>query len=519
FNPAAGRIFGVVPAQILGRCAEDVLPPRGAAAIRAIDERVMSEDRTITVEDVLPTANGERTFLITRGPLHDESGAVVGLSGISRDITERIELERRLREREAALHRSQVIAGLGHAVIGPGGRIEDVSQALPALLGRSRTDMPADIRAFLEWVHPEERESVREKILGLGPDVLRADFEYRLQRGDGSWMEIRQDIVPLDEGDGAARTRWFSTLLDVTEHKNAERALRGATARLQAVKDSTLNQMAVLDAAGIINDVNNAWRSFGRANGRGTGGLGERDDVGTDYLAVCRQAAGSDPDARLALDGIAEVLRGERDAFAMEYACHSPTQQRWFAMSVTPLRFQRGGAVIVHTDISKRKRDEVELTQHRDHLEELVAERSADLRQANLALSDAEAFLRMLADNIPARVAYWHRDLTCGFVNRVYCDHYGVTREDLIGRRMEDFFGSEAAAERMPRVNDVLAGEAQHFEVEEKRKADGGWAHTWVHYIPDRHGDEVHGFFVLATDVSEAKKAEQRLQQANAALV
>ncbi|HEX7439612.1 MAG TPA: response regulator, partial [Caldimonas sp.] len=101
---------------------------------------------------------------------------------------------------------------------------------------------------------------------------------------------------------------------------------------------------------------------------------------------------------------------------------------------------------------------------------------------------------------------------------RVYCERYGVTREQLIGRTIEDFFGSEAAAERMPRVNVVLAGEAQHFEVEEKR-ADGGWAHTWVHYIPDRQGDEVRGFLVLASDISDTKKAELRLQLVNQELV
>jgi two-component system sensor histidine kinase/response regulator len=516
YNPAACRTFGTTPAQMLGRTAEEVQPSEVAAAMRAIGERVMAEDRTITVEEVMPTPSGERTFFTTRAPLHDESGAVVGLFGISRDITERIALEQRLREREAALRRSQTVAGLGHAVIGPDGAIEDVSEALPALLGRSPADMPADIRTFLESVHPDERTLVREKILALGSDALSADFEYRLQRGDGSWMEIRQNTVLLD-GYGSAGTRWFATLLDVTAHKDAERALREAAVRLQAVKDSTLSQMAVLDAAGVIVDVNNAWRSFGPSDGRGAGALGARDDVGADYLQVCRRAGANDPDARLALDGIEQVLRGERDAFALEYACHSPGEQRWFSMSVTPLRLQTGGAVVVHTDISKRKSDEIELASHRHHLEELVAERSSDLWQANLALSDAEAFLRTVADNVPARIAYWHRDLTCGFVNRVYCDWYGLGQE-IVGRRAEQIFGVEGAGERMARALAVLGGTPQDFEVIEPRP-DGTQSTTAVHYIPHWQDDQVRGFFVLASDVSEAKKSELRLQEANAALI
>ncbi|HZV91675.1 MAG TPA: response regulator, partial [Caldimonas sp.] len=61
-------------------------------------------------------------------------------------------------------------------------------------------------------------------------------------------------------------------------------------------------------------------------------------------------------------------------------------------------------------------------------------------------------------------------------------------------------------------------GEAQHFERVET-SADGRRAMTWIHYVPDRHGEEVRGFFVLASDISELKEAEGRLQRANAELV
>ncbi|HEX7436311.1 MAG TPA: PAS domain-containing protein, partial [Caldimonas sp.] len=116
------------------------------------------------------------------------------------------------------------------------------------------------------------------------------------------------------------------------------------------------------------------------------------------------------------------------------------------------------------------------------------------------------------------RIAYWHRDLTCGFVNRVYREWHGKGRDELVGRTLAEIFGAATATDRMARVDAVLGGAAQHFEAEEK-KADGTQGFSSVHYIPDRQDDEVRGFFVFASDVSEAKKAEQRLQQANAALV
>jgi two-component system sensor histidine kinase/response regulator len=224
-NPAAGRTFGLDPASMLGRTAADVLPPEGAEPIRILDERVMAEDRMVTVEETLATTTGPRTFFITRGPLHDESGAVVGLFGISRDITERNDLERRLRQREAALRRSQIVASLGHVVMGPDGSIEDISEALPALIGRSSEEMPRDIRGFLEWVHPDDRVALREQIRQLSTGAERADFRYRLQRGDGTWMHILNSTVPVAADDGSDGVHWFATLQDVTTQKQAEHEL------------------------------------------------------------------------------------------------------------------------------------------------------------------------------------------------------------------------------------------------------------------------------------------------------
>jgi PAS domain S-box-containing protein len=52
------------------------------------------------------------------------------------------------------------------------------------------------------------------------------------------------------------------------------------------------------------------------------------------------------------------VIDGSVLGFAMEYPCHSPDQQRWFSMSVTPLRTNNGGVVVAHGDITKRKQIE-----------------------------------------------------------------------------------------------------------------------------------------------------------------
>ena len=114
--------------------------------------------------------------------------------------------------------------------------------------------------------------------------------------------------------------------------------------------------ISIIDSAGRIVLVNQAWTDFARDNGG-------RDTLsvqpGANYLAVCRGAATVDLDARRAVAGIEAVLAGGAPQFAMEYACHSPEEQRWFFMTVTPLvSGESRGAIISHVDITHAKEAE-----------------------------------------------------------------------------------------------------------------------------------------------------------------
>jgi two-component system sensor histidine kinase/response regulator len=406
-----------------------------------------------------------------------------------------------------------IAAGSTDAIIGKtlAGTVISWNPGAEQLFGYSAGEIIGrDVNVLIPPDRLAEEDLIRDAV-GRGERV--SSLETMRLRKNGELVPVSLNISPIRDASGAV-VGISKIARDMTERTRAEAKLLESAAFVRAVGDSVLNHMAVLDRNGVILTVNAAWEKFALENGVDSAPL-PRWGVGADYLAICRGATGPSADeAMAAAQGIESVLAGRRESYALDYRCDAPTKVRWFQMSVTPLKTSAGGAVVVHSDISERRRNEAELERHRLHLEEMVAERSADLLRANLALSDAEAFLRTLADNIPGRIAYWRRDGTCGFVNRVYCEWHGVAREDLMGRTMEEFVGREVAAERMPRVAAVLAGEAQHFEVDEKR-ADGGWAYTWVHYIPDRQGDEVHGFFVLASDISEAKKAELRLHLLN----
>ncbi|POZ53508.1 GGDEF domain-containing protein [Methylovulum psychrotolerans] len=120
-----------------------------------------------------------------------------------------------------------------------------------------------------------------------------------------------------------------------------------------AVFDSLQQQIAVIDDTGSIIDVNYAWICFGAENNLSP----EFSSIGSNYLDIVRYSHFmGDQLAVQALQGILTVINCTSPHFYYEYPCHSPNQQRWFIMRVSPL--QDGPKrlfVIAHYDITERK--------------------------------------------------------------------------------------------------------------------------------------------------------------------
>ncbi|MFZ4288949.1 response regulator [Variovorax sp. HJSM1_2] len=182
-------------------------------------------------------------------------------------------------------------------------------------------------------------------------------------------------------------------------------------------------------------------------------------------------------------------------------------------------------------DVTERKELEVGLTEHRDQLEAQVEQRTAALVSALeergkaqhkseeliVQLKAAEDFMRLIADSIPGRIAYWGQDLRCRFVNRGYGQWFGLAEGEILGKSVQELQGPEYFERMRPRVMGALAGEVQDFEREEFNQK-GERAVTRVQYLPDWRDGRVEGFIVLATNITSHKRAEEQLQLSNAQL-
>ncbi len=132
-------------------------------------------------------------------------------------------------------------------------------------------------------------------------------------------------------------------------------ALRQSEAFSVAILDSVFAEIAVLDRAGMIVAVNQPWRQFAAENGVNAGVVPPRTGAGSNYLAACAGETGSTTEAGSTIRaGVQAVLDGRLPSFSVDYPCHSPNEERWFTLNVTPLGASDGGVVVAHTNVTQR---------------------------------------------------------------------------------------------------------------------------------------------------------------------
>ncbi|MFV9504791.1 MAG: PAS domain-containing protein [Oscillochloridaceae bacterium umkhey_bin13] len=219
----------------------------------------------------------------------------------------------------------------------------------------------------------------------FGFPVLRGErAEIDLLRPTGGIQVAEMRVVDTEwEGSSAQ----LISLRDITEYRRAQQALRDAEAFNWAILNSLSVHVAVLDASGTIIAVNDAWCDFARQNGDPdllyTG-------IGVNYFDVCRGAAGPWSDEALpAVAGMRDVLAGRSQIFEIEYPCHSPDEERWFVLRAVPLRGERPGLVVSHTNVTKQ-RQMAQIAAEAAALRDQLTARDREMRGVN-RISQREA--------------------------------------------------------------------------------------------------------------------------------
>ena len=191
--------------------------------------------------------------------------------------------------------------------------------------------------------------------------------EVWLRRKDGTLFraEVRPGEIPY--AGGVAVCALIRDAADEVRGKS-----RDSSTFARSAIDSLSAHVAILDESGTIVATNRPWRRFAEANGAAPAEVSED----ANYLQVCDAAAGRNcADAAAFARGMRAVLSGRREAFDLEYPCHSPTERRWFVGRVT--RFadtEPPWAVVAHENVTERRKAEEALRDQKVLLETILRE-------------------------------------------------------------------------------------------------------------------------------------------------
>jgi PAS domain S-box-containing protein len=140
---------------------------------------------------------------------------------------------------------------------------------------------------------------------------------------------------------------------------------------------------------------------------------------------------------------------------------------------------------------------------------------SAVITQTDEAPTQAQdGLLRSITDRIPARLAYYDKNLICRFANQAHASRYGKTPAEMVGSPLSQVVRPEILPDILPRVAQALSGQTQTFEAE-RVGADGLRNYFEIHYIPDFRDGAVEGIFIELHDISERRRTEEFVLHAN----
>jgi PAS domain S-box-containing protein len=254
FTTPDGRLLDANPAlvRMLGCGSKEELQARNFrefyndplvrdALVREIEEKGSVEDREI----VLRHASGKNIHCLASGfAIRDASGRMVTIQGTLIDISERLEMERRLRQEQEFIRR--LIANFPDviAVLDRNGKYTYVSHRVQDMLGNPPQVFIGE--QMDRWSHPDDKPKLWEMFRKLlEGEQSQIQFEFRAQHRDGSWRTLKASAGPLYH-DGRINGI-VASARDVTDAKRIEQQFA------QSEKFAAMGQMLV----GAAHELNN----------------------------------------------------------------------------------------------------------------------------------------------------------------------------------------------------------------------------------------------------------------------
>lgn len=484
-NRELSRFVGKTKMEILGK-DDSVVFPDAADRLMAEDRRVIEFEQVETSEETLPTVGGARTFLVTRGPLHDAEGAVTGLFGVARDITERKFQEREIQASEARFR--AIFNGVNDAIFlhdAATGAILEANQKVAEMYGYSKQEARRLSISQLSaneppYTHREAECRVAEAKRGMTPV-----FEWLARRSDGStfWVEISMRRVEI-----AGRDCILELVRDISERKQAETLMRERLALQEQL--AAISATVPLAICSIERKHDGSFRipyaspAIEALFGFSRGVLAE--DAACLLAAIVPEDAGA---MRSSLAKSAQSMESWRKEFRYQ---HPRRGEIWVEGHLAPQR-ELDGCILWHgflTDITDRKQGEATL-----HKLSQAVEQSP----VSIMITDPAGGIE--------------------YVNRKFSEVSGYSLQELLGRNPRLLKSGETPQEVYRDLWQTITAGGEWAGEFHNRKKNGElfWEFERILPIRDTSGN-IASFLAIKEDITERKKTAEEIRRLNETL-
>jgi PAS domain S-box-containing protein len=395
WNKAAEELYGVTREEAIGRTVYELWPHEDADRMYAADLALIESGIAEDFPDRIAVTRhrGAIHVHMRKVALRDRAGKISHLLITAEDITGRRAAEARLRQSELQFRSLTQLSSDWYwetdedfrLTVLSGGETEENRQWISGFLGKARWEIDTSPHNQQLWAdHRAELER---------HETFR-DFEYERLDSDGRVSVLCISGEPFfDTGGHFAGYRGVGS--DITARKEVENALRASETRFRAVVAALAEGVVLRDAQGQIIDCN---ASAERILGRSLAQMKGKTSVGWDWQPL-REDGSLLPEE----DMPSVVARRTGQPQSNRVICYRKPDGNvlWTLINVQPL-FEGAtqvptGFVTTMTDISRRKRDEMEIVRLNVDLENRVLRRTAQLEAANKEL---EAFSYSVAHDL-----------------------------------------------------------------------------------------------------------------------
>jgi PAS domain S-box-containing protein len=357
-NPAAERVFGYKPAELIGQSVRVLIPPERHAEEDEILARLKRGERVNHFETVRLAKGGRPVDVsLTISPVHDASGAVVAISKIVRDISE----HKRARATQAYL--AAIVESSEDAILAKdlNGIIRSANSAAERVFGYTASEL---VGQSIRILVPPDRQTEEDEILArVRAGEHLEHFETCRLSKSGRELDISLSVSPIRDNSGAI-IGVAKIARDISEQKRLARDLAAQQEWFRVTLESIGDAVIASDPEGRVTYMNESaqtltgWRAE-EAAGRAL----------AEVFPIVNEKT------RLAVDNPAALVM--RSGQIVGLANHTVLIDRNgvdhpIADSAAPIRDLQGrmiGVVLVFRDVTEERRAEEAIAEQREWFE------------------------------------------------------------------------------------------------------------------------------------------------------